>query len=211
MSMIVAAVITLLLFFYMRFSKHGYELSVVGESRNTARYIGISVPKVIVRTLVLSGAICAVAGFLLAGGIMHTVGSGTVGGQGFTAVLVSWLAQFNPIAMIVVSFVVIFISKGTTRVMENCGIANSFFSQVLTGTLFFIIIACEFFIRYRVLPRKRHKAVAPREDLDDDSVEVVEDFAEPDIVIEEPLSEADDDKQETRDEDVEHSQEETVC
>ncbi len=211
LSMIVAAVITLLLFFYMRFSKHGYELSVVGESRNTARYIGISVPKVIVRTLVLSGAICAVAGFLLAGGIMHTVGSGTVGGQGFTAVLVSWLAQFNPIAMIVVSFVVIFISKGTTRVMENCGIANSFFSQVLTGTLFFIIIACEFFIRYRVLPRKRHKAVAPREDLDDDSVEVVEDFAEPDIVIEEPLSEADDDKQETRDEDVEHSQEETVC
>lgn len=157
LSMIVAAILTLLLFFYMRFSKHGYEISVVGESRNTARYIGISVSKVIVRTLILSGALCAIAGFLLAAGIQHTVGSETVAGRGFTAVLVSWLAQFNPIAMIVVSFVVVFITKGSIRVMENCGITNSFFAKVLTGVLFLIIIACEFFIRYKVLFRKRRK------------------------------------------------------
>lgn len=218
LSMIVAGVITLFLFFYMRFSKHGYEITVVGESRNTARYIGISVPKVIIRTLVLSGAICAIAGFLLAGGIKHTVGSGTVGGQGFTAVLVSWLAQFNPIAMIVVSFVVVFISKGTTRVMENCGIANSFFSQVLTGILFLIIIACEFFIRYRVLLRKRHKVAAePSEDIgisaddsgsDDESMENF-DASRLEITNDDETAEKDRNAEIESDEDV--VQEEEAC
>lgn len=157
LSIIVASFLTLFLFLYMRFSKHGYEVSVVGESRNTAKYIGINVSKVIVRTLILSGTLCAIAGFLLAGGIQHTVSADTVAGRGFTAVLVSWLAQFNPIAMIIMSFVVVFITKGTTRVMENCGITNSFFSKVLTGTLFLLIIACEFFIRYRVIFKKSHK------------------------------------------------------
>ena len=156
LSIIVAAGITLVLFLYMRFSKHGYEVSVVGESRNTAKYIGISVPKVIIRTLALSGAICAIAGFLLVGGINHMVSENTVGGRGFTAVLVSWLAQFNPIAMIVTSFVVVFISKGTKRVMESNAITNSFLSEVLTGILFLIIIACEFFIRYKIVFRKKH-------------------------------------------------------
>jgi len=160
LSIIIASILTLILFFYMRFSKHGYEISVVGESRNTARYIGISVPKVIIRTLVLSGILCAIAGFLLAGGIQHTVSADTVAGRGFTAVLVSWLAQFNPIAMIVMAFIVVFITKGSTRVMENCGITNSFFAKVLTGTLFLIIIACEFFIRYRVIFKKPKKKTA---------------------------------------------------
>ncbi len=154
-SIIVAIIITLFLFVYMRFSKHGYEVAVVGESQNTARYIGINVPKIIVRTLALSGAICGVAGFLIAAGIDHTVSIDTVGGRGFTAVLVSWLGQFNPLAMTVMSFVVILLTIGTTNVMVNSGVANDFFAEVSTGVAFLIIIICEFFIRYNIKFRKR--------------------------------------------------------
>lgn len=154
MSMIFAAILTLLVFIYFRFSKHGYEVSIVGESSNTARYIGISVPKVIVRTLVLSGAICGIAGFLIAGGIDHTVSATTVGGRGFTAVLVSWLGQFNPIAMVATSFIVVFLSNGTSRVMSDFKVTNHFFASVVTGIMFLILIACEFFIRYKVIFRK---------------------------------------------------------
>ncbi len=149
-SIIVAIVITLFLFVYMRFSKHGYEVSVVGESQNTARYIGISVPKVIIRTLILSGAICAVAGFLIGTGIDHTISADTVGGRGFTAVLVSWLGQFNPIAMVIMTFVVILLTRGTNNVMVSYGVANEFFAEVVTGIAFLLIIICEFFIRYSI-------------------------------------------------------------
>ncbi len=163
LSIIVSIVFTFAVFFYLKFSKHGYEISIVGESVNTARYIGISVKKVIIRTLILSGTICGVVGFLIAGGIDHMVSSATVGGRGFTAVLVSWLGQFNPIAMVVMSFLVVFMSKGTSRVMENCGIPNAFLAQVLTGIVFLIIIACEFFVRYRVVFNKKMFAKKPRD------------------------------------------------
>ena len=156
-SMIFAAIITVAMFCYLRFSKHGYEITVVGESVNTAKYIGINVKKVIIRTLILSGAICGIAGFLIVAGIDHTISKDTVGGQGFTAVLVSWLAQFNPIAMIFTSFLVAFLTRGTQEVMTSSGITNNFFAQVVTGIMFIIILASEFLIRYQIVFRKKHK------------------------------------------------------
>ncbi len=156
-TIIFAAIITVAMFCYLRFSKHGYEITVVGESVNTAKYIGINVKKVIIRTLILSGAICGIAGFLIVAGVDHMVSKSTVGGQGFTAVLVSWLAQFNPIGMIFTSFLVAFLTRGTQEVMTSAGITNNFFAQVVTGIMFIIILASEFLIRYKVVFKKKNK------------------------------------------------------
>ena len=160
-SIIVAIVMTAVMFIYLRFTKHGYEINVVGESENTARYIGINVKKVIIRTLVLSGLICGVVGFLLVAGINHTVSSTSAGGRGFTAILVSWLAKFNPIGMIFTSLLVVFLSKGMDEVMTMNGVTNSFFSQVVTGIVFLMIIGCEFFINYKIVFRHRAKEETP--------------------------------------------------
>ena len=170
-SIIVAIVFTGIMFTYLRFSKHGYEISVVGESENTARYIGINVKKVIVRTLILSGIICGVTGFLLVSGINHSLTSESAGGRGFTAILVSWLAKFNPIGMIFTSLLVVFLSAGTDEIMTKAGITTSFFSQVVTGLMFLIIIGGEFFINYKIVFRRRaeisktptEKALSPKE------------------------------------------------
>ena len=132
----------------------------MGESENTARYIGINVKKVIIRTLILSGLICGVTGFLLVSGINHTVSSTSAGGRGFTAILVSWLAKFNPLYMILTSFLVVFLAKGTDEVMTMSGVTNSFFSQVVTGIMFLMIIGCEFFINYKIVFRHRAKIEA---------------------------------------------------
>ena len=161
LSIIVAIVMTAFMFIYLKFTKHGYEIEVVGESENTARYIGINVKKVIIRTLILSGLICGVVGFLLVAGINHTVSSTTAGGRGFTAILVSWLAKFNPLYMILTSLLVVFLAKGTDEVMTMSGVTNSFFSQVVTGIVFLMIIGCEFFINYKIVFRHRAKAETP--------------------------------------------------
>ena len=100
LNIIIVAVLTICMYLYLKYSKQGYEISVVGESENTARYIGINVKKVIVRTLFLSGAVCGIAGFLLVSGTDHTITRDTAAGRGFTAIMVSWLAKFNPFYMI---------------------------------------------------------------------------------------------------------------
>lgn len=155
---LVAVIMTVLIYFYLSYTKHGYEIAVVGESERTARYIGIKVPRVIVRTMLFSGAICGVAGLLLVGGIHHTVSTSLVGGQGFTAVMVSWLAAFNPIVMILTSALLIFMGSGANQLASSCGL-NQSFGDILTGVLIFFIIGSEFFVQYKISFHKKSKEV----------------------------------------------------
>lgn len=156
LKIIIVVILTVLMAIYLKYSKHGYELSVVGESENTARYIGINTKKVIIRTLVLCGAICGIAGFLLVSATNHSLHSEyTVDGRGFTAVLVSWLGHFNPAAMALTSFLVVFIDNGASQVGDY-GSLGANYPSVMTGIFFFFIIATEFFINYKINFKKKH-------------------------------------------------------
>ncbi len=154
LSILVAVLITAFMYIYLNYSKHGYEISVVGESENTAKYVGIKVEKVIMRTVVLSGAICGLVGLLLVGGINHTITTTIAGGQGFTAVLVSWMSKFNPLTMVFSSFLIIFMNRGASEISTNFGL-NQSYSDILTGIILFFIIGCEFFISYQLQSRKK--------------------------------------------------------
>jgi simple sugar transport system permease protein len=153
LSIIVAILVTVCMYIYLKYTKHGYEIAVVGESQNTARYVGISVEKVIIRTMLLSGAICGLAGLLLVGGINHTITTTISDGQGFTGVMVSWLAKFNPIGMIFTSLLIIFMDRGASEISTAFEL-NQSFADILTGIILFFIIGCEFFIRYKISVRK---------------------------------------------------------
>ena len=146
---LVIAVVTVIMYLYLRYSKHGYEITVVGESERTARYIGIKVERVILRTMLLSGAVCGLAGVLLTGSVNHTFSTTIVDGRGFTAVMVSWLAKFNPVVMILTSALLVFMDTGAADISTAFGL-NQSFGDILTGIIIFFIIGSEFFIRYRL-------------------------------------------------------------
>ena len=150
-------IITALVYIYLHYTKQGYEISVVGESENTARYIGINVGKVVVRTMIVSGAICGIAGFLIVSALDHSVTVTTVGGMGFTAIMVSWLAKFNPLVMIGTSALITFLQQGASQITTSFNI-DSAFPSMMVGIVLFFIIGCEFFIQYRLVFRKREKA-----------------------------------------------------
>lgn len=158
LNILIVLVITALLYLYLRFSKHGYEISVVGESENTAKYIGINVKKVILRTLILSGALCGIAGLLIVGGTSYSINVNTVGGQGFTAIMVSWLAKFNPLTMMGTSLLIAFLEKGSTQVSTDFRI-NGSITDIVTAIILFFIIGCEFFINYKIVFRGSGKEV----------------------------------------------------
>ena len=149
MNVVVVAVVCVLVYIYLNYSKHGYEIAVVGESERTARYVGIKVEKVIIRTMLLSGAICGLAGLLLVGSTNHTLATTIVDGRGFTAVMVSWLAKFNPIWMILTSFLLVFLGRGAGEIATKFGL-NQSFGDILTGIILFCIIGSEFFINYEI-------------------------------------------------------------
>ena len=153
LTILVVAILTGLLYIYLNWTKQGYEISVVGESVRTARYVGIKVDRVIIRTMALSGALCGLAGLLLVGGSGHTISTSTAGGRGFTAVMVSWMAKFNPIGMIFTSLLLVFLSKGSSEISSQFQLNDSF-GEILTGIILFFIIGCEFFINYKISLRK---------------------------------------------------------
>ena len=147
--------LTIGMYIYLKYTKHGYEISLVGESTNTARYAGVNVRLVTIRTMALSGAICGLTGFFMVSGSSHTISTSTAGGRGFTAIIVSWLAKFNPFIMIIVSFFLSFMSNGAIQIASEFKL-NESASEVITGIILFFILGSEFFVNYRVILGRHH-------------------------------------------------------
>lgn len=156
-NLIVIAAFTVLMFVYLNYTKHGYEISVVGESEKTARYAGINVPKVIMRTMALSGAICGLAGLLIVSGGSQTVATTSAGGRGFDAIIVAWLSKFNAFYMILTSFLLVFLEKGASQIASTYSAMNDYASDIISGIILFFIIGCEFFLNYRLVFRQVKK------------------------------------------------------
>lgn len=156
LNILIVAVLTVLIYIYQKYSKHGYEISVVGESQNTARYVGINVKKVIIRTMAISGAVCGIAGMLMVAGTDHSINTSTMGGQGFTAIMISWLGQFNPFIMALMSGLVTFLQTGAAKVADTFFL-NSAYADIVSGVVILFLVGCEFFVQYTVKFRNTKK------------------------------------------------------
>lgn len=154
LNVIIVLLLAVLMYVYLRYSKQGYEVAVVGESENTARYAAINVRKVIIRTMCISGAICGLAGFIAVAGASHTISTSTAGGRGFTAIIVAWLAKFNPFVMILISALIVFLEKGAIEIASLYQL-NDYVSSMITGIILFFILGSEFFINYQLIFRSR--------------------------------------------------------
>ena len=157
-NIILVLVLTFAMYAYLRYSKHGYEIAVVGESENTARYAGINVRRVIIRTMITSGAICGLCGFMLVAGRDQTISTSTAGGNGFTAIIVAWLAKFNTFYMALISFLLVFLERGASEIASAYSL-NEYAADIITGIILFFILGSEFFINYRLIWRGHHKEV----------------------------------------------------
>ena len=157
-NIILVLVLTFAMYAYLRYSKHGYEIAVVGERENTARYAGINVRRVIIRTMITSGAICGLCGFLLVAGRDQTISTSTAGGNGFTAIIVAWLAKFNTFYMALISFLLVFLERGASEIASAYSL-NEYAADIITGIILFFILGSEFFINYRLIWRGHHKEV----------------------------------------------------
>ena len=157
-TILIVLILAVLMYCYLRYTKQGYEIAVVGDSKNTARYAGIRVNKIYMRTMAISGAICGFAGFLAVSAVSRTISVNTAGGRGFTAIIVAWLAKMNPFVMILISALLTFLDKGAVQIATDYGL-NEYASQIVSGIMLFFILGSEFFINYQLRFRsKKEKA-----------------------------------------------------
>lgn len=153
---LIAAVLAVVMYIYLNYSKHGYEISVVGESVRTAQYVGINDKKVIIRTMILSGALCGLTGYLIGAGLDQSITTESVGGQGFTAIMVSWLGKFNPLAMILTAGLIQLLSQGSAQISKDFDVSGAM-PNVMVGIILFFIIGCEFLSTMKCTSADTHR------------------------------------------------------
>ena len=156
-TVIIVLVLAALVYLYLKYTKHGYEIAVIGDSVNTARYAGMNVGRIMMRTMFLSGAICGLVGFMVASGANMTLSDTVAAGNGFTAITVAWLSQLNAFAMIVISLMLAILSKGAETLQTRLMVPTSI-SDIITGILLFCMLGCEFFINYQIIFRGKSGA-----------------------------------------------------
>jgi simple sugar transport system permease protein len=159
-SIFFAIGLVIFLFFYFNYTKQGYEINVIGDSLNTAKYAGMNVKGIILRTVFISGAIVGLAGALHVTGTAsnHMLSTGITGGVGWTGVIIAWLARLNPIGILIASLLMGLLENGSSVAESAMGISSSS-AAVIQGLILFTVLAMDFFMRYKVILRKKVKNI----------------------------------------------------
>lgn len=151
---ILAFVIGAAVFFYLKYTKQGYEVSVVGDSMGTARYAGMKVKRIIIRTVFLSAALIGLAAAFKVGtaGVLSTSITGDVG---WTGIIVAWLAQLSTPMIFVVSALICILQFGSTIAATTFAQVDSSFANMLQGIILFLVLAADFLIRFKIVVDKK--------------------------------------------------------
>lgn len=153
---IIALIVALLVTIFLRDTKKGYEIRVVGESDRTAQYAGMNVSRVILLGVFISGAIIGLAGVLKLNGVAYTLSEEIGGGNGFTAIIIAWLSQLHIPVMVFVSVLFAAMEQGSLAMELSLGVPASV-CQIIEGLILFSALSAEFFIRYRIVTERIHK------------------------------------------------------
>lgn len=152
----IAVLCVIAVYFFMKYTKKGYEITVVGESIETARYAGMNINRVIIIAMIISGGLCGLAGMIQVSAVEKTLSVGISGGYGFTAIITAWLARLNAISVFFVCIVFAMLLQGGAYIQVNLNVPSAV-ANVVQGTILFFVLGSEFFLQYRVLPGNRWK------------------------------------------------------
>lgn len=156
---VIALVLVVLVHIFINNTKKGYEIAVIGESINTARYAGIDIKKTILTAIMLSGGLCGLVGMIQASAVNNTLSVEITGGVGYTAIITSWLAALSAPAILLVSVLFAALLEGGSYIQTVFGIPQAA-AEILQGIILFFVLGSEFFVRYKFVFARRRQTVA---------------------------------------------------
>ena len=157
LSLVAALALCGLIFVYLNYTKRGYEIAVVGDSPNTARYAGMKVGKIVIRTIFLSAALIGLAGAfqVSSAGILSASVTNDVG---WTGIVVAWLAKLNTAGIVVASLLITVLQFGCQTASTTYPSIDANFANLLQGVILFIVLAADFFTRFQLVRTRKEAA-----------------------------------------------------
>lgn len=159
---LIALVLVAVIHIFINRTKKGYEISVVGESENTARYAGMNVKKIVLAAILLSGGLCGLSGMIQSSAVNNTLAIEVAGGVGYTAIITTWLAQLNAPAILVASFLFAVLVQGGSFIQTAFQIPQAA-ASIIQGMILFFVLGSEFFIQYRLVLSKPSELIDKKE------------------------------------------------
>jgi len=159
LSIAFAIILVILVYFLMNYSKIGFEITVLGESENTARYIGINITKTIITAALISGGLCGLVGMFQTAGISGALSIEITGGLGFTAIIVAWLSGLKVPFIVLNSFAFAVLLQGGSYIQTAFQIPGSV-AEMIQAIILFFILGSEFALHYRFVSDKKKREVA---------------------------------------------------
>lgn len=155
-SVPVAIIIAVLMFFYLKKTKHGYEISVVGDSSETAKYAGMNVKKITLRTIFISAALIGLAGAFAASS-QASISASITNNVGWTGVIVAWLAKLSTPAIALASFLIAILQYGCQAAATSYPAIDRNYADLLQGIILFSILVADFLINFKIVKKKEAK------------------------------------------------------
>ena len=151
---VLTVLISVLVYIYLRYTKHGFEIAVVGDSAGTANYAGMKVNAIVLRTVFLSAALIGLAAAFKVGtaGILSTAITDDVG---WTGIIVAWLSQLNTVVIFLVSALICMLHYGSTVAAATFSQVDSSFANMLQGAILFLVLAADFYTRFKIVRVKK--------------------------------------------------------
>lgn len=159
---VIALILVIVMYVFMKHSKLGYEIAVIGESENTARYAGMNIKKTIITVMIISGGLCGLTGMIQASAVSSNLSIDVSGGMGYTAIITTWLSGLSAPLIALVSFLFAALLQGGAYIQTALNIPSSI-AQMLQGIMLFFILGSEFFIQFRVISKKKLQQMAVNE------------------------------------------------
>ncbi len=158
LSLVIAVFICVAIWWYLKYTKQGYEIAVVGDSPNSARYAGMKVSKIVVRTIFLSAALIGLAGafYAASAGSLSTSMTNDVG---WTGIIVAWLAKLNTIGIVVASLLITVLQHGCSVASSSYATVDANFADLLQGMILFAVLTADFFTRFKLARNSKQEVI----------------------------------------------------
>lgn len=148
-GLLLALVAAVILWLVLARTKWGLEIKVIGQNPEAARYAGMNIARNVVLVMLISGGLAGLAGFSQVAGVAHRLQNGIAVGDGFTAIIVAWLAKLNPWAILLVSVLLAGLSTGGDQLQITMGLPAAV-AGVLQGSILFFVLGADVFVTYRL-------------------------------------------------------------
>jgi ABC-type uncharacterized transport system permease subunit len=149
MGWVIAVILVIIVYIFMKYTKKGYEIAVLGESEKTAIYSGIKIKNTMYVAIFLSGALCGISGVIQASAVSRTLTLQVAGGTGFTAIIIAWLAALSAPVIVIVSILFAALLEGASFIQTAFGIPEAA-AQLIQAVILFFVLGSEFFTRYKI-------------------------------------------------------------